>query len=191
MEVREPPANYGEYRDLPDDAPRYEIIEGVGYLTPSPGGRHQIVSANLQFHLHRFVRTNRLGRVFDAPFDVVFSERDVVQPDLLFVPSERRRIIRERGVFGPPDLVVEIVSPTNAQRDFQDKLKLYRCYGVREYWIVDIENRSVGLWVSGEGPLDTCRTVTGDNFVDSAVLAGFSIGLAEIFDGMEEVTGDQ
>ena len=87
-------------------------------------------------------------------------------------------------------MVVEIASPPNAQRDFQEKLALYRRYGVRQYWIVDMENRSVDLWVSGEGPLDTCRTVTGDNFVDSAVLAGFSIGLAEIFDGMEEVTGE-
>ena len=68
----------------------------------------------------------------------------------LNVSIERWRIVRERGVFDPPNLVVEIASPPNAQRDFQEKLALYRRYGIRQYWIVDMENRSVDFWLIGE-----------------------------------------
>lgn len=187
MEVREPPASYGEYRDLPDDAPRYEIIGGVGYLTPSPGGRHQIVSANLQYRFYQFVQARRLGRVFVAPFDVVLSERDVVQPDLLYVSGGRREIVRERGVFGAPDLIVEIVSPSDPGRDFQRKLALYRQYGVREYWIVDVANRMVVLWLSRKAALDTRRAAAEDGGLESAVLAGFAINLAQIFEGVDQI----
>jgi len=188
VEVREPPVSYSEYRDLPDDAPRYEIIGGVGYLTPSPGGRHQIVSANLQYRFYQFVQAHRLGRVFVAPFDVVLSERDVVQPDLLFISGGRWEIVRERGVFGVPDLIVEIVSPSDPNRDRQGKLALYRQYGVREYWIVDLPNRAVDLWLSRETALDTRRVTAKDDCLESAIMPGFTIRPDEIFEGVDQLS---
>ena len=190
LEVREPPATYAEYRLLPEDAPRYEILEGVGYLAPSPGGRHQKISANLEFQLLQHVRAGGHGEVFDAPFDVVLSEIDVVQPDLLFIAAEHMEIVRDRGVFGAPDLVVEILSPSNSWRDLQEKLALYKRYGVREYWIVDVESRTVDVWRSRESALDTRRVVSGDGTIQSSVLPGLEVPLAEVFAGVERIRLD-
>lgn len=187
MEVREPPTTYTEYCLLPEDAPRYEILEGVGYLTPSPGGRHQKISGNIFRSLDQYVRANKAGEVFIGPFDVIFSERDVVQPDVFFVAEERLRIVRDRGVFGPPDLVVEILSPSNASRDLQQKLALYQRYGVREYWVVDPESRTVDVWSSRESSLDTRRVVCGEGLIQSSILPGLAIGLAEVFAGVERI----
>ncbi|MGE5552059.1 MAG: Uma2 family endonuclease [Bacteroidota bacterium] len=190
MEVHEPPATYAEYRLLPEDAPRYEIIEGVGYLSPSPGGRHQRVSANVMRALDRVVHRGKHGQLFAAPLDVVFSEENVVQPDILFVARDRTAIIRGRGIFGAPDLVVEILSPSNAAREFQQKFSLYREFGVREYWIIDLENRTVDVWTGKEQPLDTRRVIAGDGTVGSGVLPALAVGLDEIFEGVDEIPVD-
>lgn len=190
MEVREPPASYTEYCRLPEGAPRYEIIKGVGYLTPSPGARHQKVSANLGFFLYQYVRARGLGEVYFAPFDVVLSETDVVQPDILYVAEDRLGIVRERGVFGAPDLVVEILSPPHARRDLQQKLALYQAYGVQEYWIVDIENRAVDVWTSRETCLDTRRVICGEGKIRSSILPELEIGLNEVFAGVEKIRLD-
>ncbi len=90
---------------------------------------------------------------------MVFSDKDVVQPDVFFVGGEKLTMVRDRGVFGAPDLVVEILSPSTVQRDLEKKLGLYQRYGVREYWIVDLESRTVDVWSSCESSLDTaaCR----------------------------------
>ena len=187
VEVREPPANYAEYCRLPEDAPRYEILAGVGYLTPSPGGRHQKVSANVFRGLDRFVQARQLGEVLDAPLDVVFSETDVVQPDLLYIAGDRVDILRDRGVFGPPDLAVEILSPASVRRDLQQKLTLYQRYGVREYWIIDLQNRTVDVWTSRESPLDTRRVVTAGGIIESSILPGLAMELDEIFAGIDRI----
>jgi len=187
LEVREPPSTYAEYCLLPEDAPRYEILEGVGYLTPAPGGRHHKVSINLELCLHQHVRARGLGEVCHAPYDVVLSETDVVQPDIFFVSSARIGIVRDRGVFGAPDLVVEILSPSNAWRDLQQKLLLYQRHGVREYWIVDIESRTVDAWTSRETPLDIRRVAGAGGTIESSVLPGFMMTLAEVFAGVDEI----
>ncbi|MGQ9779127.1 MAG: Uma2 family endonuclease [Bacillota bacterium] len=186
MEVREPPASYTEYCRLPEDAPRYEIIKGVGYLTPSPGARHQMVRANLGFFLYQYIRSRNLGEVYFAPFDVVLSETDVVQPDILYIAEDRLEIVRERGVFGAPDLVVEILSPAHTGRDRQEKLDLYQTYGVKEYWIVDIENRTVEVWISRIAFLDT-RHLYREGKIRSDLLPGLEIGMEEIFTGVEKI----
>lgn len=190
MEVHEPPATYEQYRLLPEDAPRYEILEGVGYLAPAPGGRHQKISLNILLQLVRHVNAGKLGEVFVAPFDVVLSEKDVVQPDILFLSEEHLGIMRNRGVFGPPDLVVEILSASNALRDLHQKLGLYQRYGVREYWIVDEENRTVDIWTSGDASLDTRRVAGAGGRIESKVLPGLEIPLAEVFAGVERIPLD-
>lgn len=190
MEVREPPATYAEYRRLPADAPRYEIIGGVGTLTPASSIRHQIVVENLHYLFSRHVRENGLGRIHAAPVDVVLSETDVVQPDVLYIERSRLGIVKTQGIFGPPDLVVEVLSPATAKWDLARKLDLYARYGVREYWAVDPENRTVDLWVSKESPLDLRRVIGGEEDVASTVLRGLVLPLAEIFVGVDEIPED-
>ena len=190
MEVHEPPATYTAYCLLPEDAPRYEILEGVGFLTPSPGGRHQKVSRNIERCLDRYVHLNKLGEIYHAPFDVVLAENDVVQPDIFYIKEERSDIAKDRGVFGTPDLVVEILSPSTAKRDLQQKLSLYERYGVREYWIADVENRTVDVWTSRENPLDTRRVAAAGGTIESRVLSGLAITLADIFAGVDEIALD-
>lgn len=130
-------ATYADYLRMPDDGKRYEIIDGELALTPAPLIRHQAVSGNLLFTLYAHVKKHDLGQVYNAPVDVVLSSTDVVQPDLVFVSTSRMGIVTERAVQGPPDLVVEILSPSNKKRDNVLKTQLYAHYRVPNYWIVD------------------------------------------------------
>ncbi len=128
---------YDDYRQLPDDGKRYEIIDGELFVSPSPTTTHQKVSKRLQFALMTQVENKGLGVVFDAPVDVIFGATCVVVPDLLVMDSTRKNRISERGIEGAPDLIVEILSPSTAKIDQGTKLKLYASEGVQEYWIVD------------------------------------------------------
>ena len=107
---------YEDYLNTPEDK-RYELLDGELVMTPAPGERHQSVSALLGWKLVQFASENSLGWVYLAPFDVVLSDMDVVQPDLLFVSNERGHIITPANIQGAPDLVVEILSPSTAERD--------------------------------------------------------------------------
>lgn len=146
--------SYGDYRSLVASTDkRYELLDGEIVMVPSPTTGHQRVSRNLEFLLVTFVRAHRLGEVFDAPFDVVFGEgatREVAQPDLVFVSSERRSIITEHAIEGAPDLVVEILSPGSEAVDRGYKRALYARYGVAEYWIVDPKAKVIEVY--GLGP---------------------------------------
>ena len=121
---------------------RYDLIDGELYMAPAPGSVHQFILRNLGFLLWGFVSSNQLGQVAFAPFDVILSDEDVVQPDLLFISRVRQGIISDRGSEGPPDLVVEVLSPSTQQQDRALKRKLYAKYGVRELWLVDPESRT-------------------------------------------------
>jgi len=115
---------YDDYCLLPDDGKRYEIIDGELFVTPSPRRAHQKVVTQLTRILANFVDTMGSGEVYVAPFDVVFSLFDVVEPDVLYVSKERASVITEKNVQGAPDLVVEVLSETTAARDRSIKLKL-------------------------------------------------------------------
>lgn len=128
---------YEDYCALPDDGKRYELLEGVLQVTPSPTTRHQRVSRQLEAIVLHHVEAHGLGEVFDAPIDVVLSPSTVVQPDLVFVSRERGHIITEKNIAGAPDLVVEILSSSSAQLDRGVKAQLYARHGVRYYWLVD------------------------------------------------------
>ena len=112
-------------------------------MAPAPSTRHQRILRALQSMIWPMVRDNGLGQVFFAPYDVILSIEDVVQPDLLFVTKEREGIISERGCEGAPDLVVEVLSPSTEQRDRELKRKVYAKYGVVEYWLVDPDSRTI------------------------------------------------
>ena len=108
---------YDDYAKTPEDE-RWELLDGELIMAAAPNMKHQSVQSNTDWHVQRFVRDRDLGRVFNAPTDVVLSEHDVVQPDLVFVSSEREHIITDANIQGAPDLVVEILSPSTASRDW-------------------------------------------------------------------------
>ena len=135
-----------DYRERPDDSPRVELLDGAFVVTPSPTERHQAVVGNLYFLLRSFLQEHpRTGKLYVAPFDVYLSEHDVPQPDLLVVLSARTDRIREDGVHGPPDLVIEVLSPSMKAQDLTLKRKIYLRSGVPEYWIVDPKPETVAV----------------------------------------------
>ena len=97
---------YEDFLHFPDDGKRHEIIDGEHYVTPSPHTKHQAVSSNLHGLLWAYLRQHPIGRVYAAPFDVVFSDRDIVEPDLLYISRERSTVLTDKHVRGAPDLAV-------------------------------------------------------------------------------------
>src|SRR5574341_1226275 len=121
---------YSDYAALPDDGRRYELHRGELSVPPSPGTRHQGAVIALGSRLYEHVRSRGLGRVFVAPTDCILSDVTVVQPDVLYVATDRVPIISERGIEGAPTLVVEVISPSSSHIDRDRKLRLYAEHGV-------------------------------------------------------------
>ena len=124
---------YEDYAKTSDDE-RWELLDGELVMVPAPNTFHQRVATDLVTLLNAFVKERYLGSVFSAPTDVVLSDTNVVQPDLLFVSREREHIITRANIQGAPDLAVEIRSPSTAERDLTVKRRLYAEHGVKEYW---------------------------------------------------------
>ena len=173
---------YTDYKNLPEsETARYELLGGDLVMVPSPNEYHQRISGNLQFLLRSFVRERGLGIVYHAPFDVVLSPENVVQPDILFIAAERAHIITEDNVQGAPDLVIEILSPATAGRDRTYKRTLYARYGVGEYWLVDPVGRRIEVLTLGERGFERAAEYGGDEVLHSPLLPGLEIDLREVF----------
>ena len=171
---------YEDYCLLPNDGKRYEIIDGELLVTPSPRRAHQKVVGNLFYYLTDFAKENQLGEVYVAPFDVVFSRYDVVEPDILYVSSARRSVITEKNVQGAPDLAVEVLSESTADIDRNTKLKLYARFGVKEYWIIDPEECSAEVYRRSEEGLELAATLQADDSLTSPLFPIFSVPLRKL-----------
>ena len=145
---------FDDYLAFPDDGARHEIIAGRHYVSAAPYLDHQRISRRIQFQLYEQIELPGRGEVFNAPTAVQLSDHDVVEPDLLVVLAERDSYLSARKVEGPPDLVVEILSPSSERRDRELKLRLYERAGVGEYWIVDPIARQVVKYVRRETLLE-------------------------------------
>ena len=142
---------YREYAAIPADGRRYEIHEGELSVTPAPTPRHQRIARALFQAIHQHVSSRALGEVFFAPLDVILSETSVVQPDLVYLDRSRLAAVSDRGVEGPPTLVVGILSPSTVLIDRSTKHQLYARHGVPFYWVVDPEARAVEAFTLGPG----------------------------------------
>jgi Uma2 family endonuclease len=174
---------YDDYVLFPDDGKRHELIDGEHYVTPSPNLRHQRVLLNLTLLLGAFVRERGVGHVFFAPLDTLLSPHDVVEPDLLFVSNARAEILTAPNVKGAPDLLVEVLSPSNRRHDEVLKLGLYERAGATEYWLVDPEAETVKVFRrSGErfARAELYSRRDGD-VVTTPLLPGLDVALEAVF----------
>lgn len=176
---------YDDFVRFPDDGKRHELIDGEHYVTPSPSRRHQKLSGRLHFEIEQFLRMHPgLGEIYYAPFDVVLSFHDVVEPDLLFIAADQAEILTEKHVKGPPALVIEILSKSTRKRDARIKRRLFERTGVREYWLVDPELDAVQVFrPTAEGKLARVSELTAedDHTLTTPLLPGCAIGLRELF----------
>jgi Uma2 family endonuclease len=171
---------YRDYCLLPEDK-RYELIDGELYMAPAPGSRHQRYLFRLARILADFVEQHSAGEVFISPFDVILSNTDVVQPDLVFISSQRQEIITERGCEGAPDLVVEVLSRSTRERDTEIKRKLYANYGIPEYWLVDPEAQTIEVLNLGDVDLVPQQVFTSGSNVTSTIIQELSIPVEQVF----------
>jgi Uma2 family endonuclease len=173
---------YDEFRRLPDDGKRYELIHGEVHASPSPNTKHQRAHANLFTSLGAFVNANRLGWLFSAPLDVALALDTAVQPDLLFISSARAEIILDSHIAGAPDLVVEILSPSTAAHDRATKLALYAEAGVPWVWFLDPEARTVETLKLEGKRYFVDSILAGDQILTSSLFPGWQLPLHELFD---------
>ena len=174
---------YEDFVNFPNDGKRHEVIDGEHHVTPSPTTRHQLISMNLTRTFNRYLDRCPVGHVFAAPLDVVFSDLDVVAPDLIYISRERDGILTEQHVRGAPDLVVEVLSPGTRKTDEVTKRKLYERFGVQEYWVVDPELDAVKVYRRVEGAFARVEELSAEagSTLTTRLLPGFAVALAEVF----------
>jgi len=173
---------YDDFLLFPDDGQRHEIIDGEHYVTPSPVIRHQELVGRLYFAIAAHLETHpSIGEVFLSPLDVVFSNWDVVEPDLLFVAATQRDIIGEKNVQGAPALVIEVLSPGTRRRDQGIKRELFERTGVREYWLVDPDKDQVHVYRRADDGAGFARAVAVTTDLETPLLPDFSLSLNRLF----------
>jgi len=168
-----------DYMRLPEGV-RAELIDGEILRSPSPKAQHQRITANLHVALRAFVEDRGLGRVFIAPLDVHLPSGNVVQPDLLVVLKPNESIVQD-WVRGVPDLLVEVISPENAERDRLVKRELYAENGVKEYWIADGEARAIEVLKLSQRRYEPHGYFEAGDTLSSALLPGLGLPVEPIF----------
>lgn len=181
------PAGTWTYEDLfslPDDGKRYEIVEGELYEMPSPGWKHAKTIINLISVLLPIAKALG-GELVTAPIDVFFRGANPVQPDILvMLPGSPAQIV-PRGVEGPPDLLIEVPSPSNRGHDLFTKRALYARAGVREYWLVDPEARTIEVLALDRDALHRAALSSGADTLVSPLLGPLPIATADLFAGID------
>lgn len=178
--VKEKRLSVNYYKILPEGAP-YQLIEGELIMTPAPNSRHQMISGNLFKKFSYFVDERKLGILLYSPIDVYLDDENAFQPDIIFISGDRKEIIKEDGIYGPPDLVIEILSPFTAHYDLKEKFRVYERSGVCEYWIVDPEMNSVEIYSNEKEHFSLIAKAEGEGEVKSVLLKGFKLTLEEVF----------
>ena len=173
---------YEDLQHIPTDRNRYEIVDGELFVTPSPITLHQRIVINLSAQLWQHVRKHRLGEVFVAPLDVVFSFSTVLEPDVIFVSRSRLHIIGEKNISGPPDLVVEVLSESTAKLDREIKPKQYALYGVSEFWRVDPFERTVEIFRLKEGEYELAARLEFEENLTSPLFPGLILPVSSLWE---------
>lgn len=175
---------YQDLLALPDDGLRHELIDGEHFVTPSPASKHQIILGNLYRLIGVYTHTTKCGVTLFAPYDIVFTTYDVVEPDLMYFSNARYAgVVTEKNAQGPPELVVEILSPGTRRRDEGLKRRLYERMSVDEYWTVDPAAESVRIYRLVNGTYRETRLTRGENgALQTPLLPGLQISLDDVFE---------
>lgn len=172
---------YDDYAQLPNNGMRYEVIKGELYMSPAPSPRHQRIIAKLFGLLWEYLGKHPVGEAIFAPVDVMLLDvSGIVQPDLLFIANERLDIVQETLIEGVPDLIVEVLSPGNPTHDRRVKFELYAQVGVREYWMIDPDARTVEIYVLRGQAYAPLGSFGAGEQTYSEVLEGFAVDVEKI-----------
>lgn len=169
-----------DYRGTPDGI-RYQLIDGDLFRVPSVGTYHQIIVGNLLLIFCEFENTRQVGKFYVGPLDIYLSNHDVLQADLLFVGNANLGVLAEDGVHGPPDLVVEVLSPPTAQLDKKAKRRIYARAGVKEMWLVDPLLLQIQRYDFARDPAKPVQLIEEDEKFTTPLLPGLTLDAAEIF----------
>jgi len=166
---------------VPDDGKRYEILEGDLEASPSPLRKHQRIVQALYRWFHGLEAQGH-GQVYVAPFDVILDAYNVVEPDVIFIRSERLNIITDANVQSRPDLLVEVLSPSTRVRDLGIKAQIYRRFGIAEYWIVDPDMQTMAIYRLTPDGYQVTGPFRKSEVVESTLFPGVSLAVADLFD---------
>lgn len=177
---------YDDFAAKPDDE-KWELIDGVLYQMASGAiARHQEVGENLGRLFMDHIWPRRMGRLYRPRFDLILPGETAVEPDLMFVSGARRSVITTRGCEGPPDLVVEVLSPSNPRHDLERKRELYARHGIPEYFILDPHEETLlalaePVISAGEGAYGSERLYRPGDTLIIAAMTGLAVAVADIF----------
>ena len=170
-----------DYLQIYEEA-KCEILDGGLIMTPAPSITHQKTAGLLYQKLISFVNRHQTGELYFAPVDVYFDRENIYQPDLVFVSAARSPIIQEKGIMEAPDLIAEIISPSNSYIDRYSKKAKYEQFGVKEYWIVDPANKTLEIFVlTAAQHYELFLFLAAEGNVKSTLLAGLDFELSVIF----------
>ena len=174
---------WDDIKEFPESAGRTEIVDGALVMSPAPSDRHQEVATAIGAEIYTFVRRNQLGRFYSSPVHVVFAKHVNYEPDLCFVSAGRLDIIQSPVIAGPPDLVIEIISEDNRTHDTVVKFRDYERHGVKEYWLVDLREQEVRVFVNEGRKYRSFGTFGRSEKVGTETLQGLDLDLEQVFDG--------
>lgn len=171
-----------QFLELGEDPPgvRLELVNGEVAVSPSPTPDHSFIDTKLRIILGQYVEEHDLGNVY-GDVDTIFGEHDVRRPDILFFSKARLHLVGGKAMKGPPDLCIEIISPSSTKTDRADKFEQYRAGGVAHYWIVDSEAKTVEAYSLQEGIYALCGRGKGDDVVSLPPFADLQIALQRIW----------
>ncbi|RRJ98968.1 Uma2 family endonuclease [Opitutaceae bacterium TAV4] len=175
------PLTVHDYRGLPDVGPQYQLVEGDLFMAPAPNRFHQTVAGEIYYALKLYLDKNPIGKAYIAPFDVFLTDLNVYQPDVCFFSQERYPFLTDEGASGPPDIVVEVLSPRTAHLDLGLKKEIYARTGVLEYWVVDPATHQVSVWHLAENSQTPAFTLPKNGTLTTSILPGFALRLERVF----------
>ena len=180
MPIIRPVLTYADLAQMPDDGKRYELLEGVLAVSPAPKTKHQrCVWRLIAFFQH--VEEAGYGRGYTAPVDVILDIHTVVQPDVLFIRTDRLSIVTENNVQGVPDLVVEVLSSSTRDRDLTAKAHVYAQFSVGEYWIVDPDDETLTVYRLTDAGYVTENPLTGSVPWTSPLFPDIPVTVSDLF----------
>ena len=172
---------YDDYVAMPDDGKRYQIVDGLLFMSPAPSIGHQETVGEIFAYLRDHLKHSKSGKVYIAPVDVELNPKTVIQPDVLVILSTHLERISDSRIIGAPDLVVEVASPGTTGFDRRQKQDAYAHAGVPEYWIADPASQTVELLILENGAYRSLGIFQEQQILPSTVVPEFPVHIEQFF----------